>query len=136
MELHSGKTGTVTIASGTSTVELPITNWNVDPTTEIVNFRNSKTGNYSVKESTFKDCTFSVAFDHDFDENPFAAPLSLDPGDELTNVKLFLNGGTSGTSFWLFPSAIVVGTPQTLEIEGKINTTINAEANGAWTKPV
>jgi hypothetical protein len=135
MELHSGKDGAATLASGTNTISLPITGWSVDPTTEIVRFRNSKTGNYSVKEGTFLDCTFSITIDHDFDENPFASPVSLAPGLLLTDVNLFLNGGTNGTSFWDFPEAITVGTPQTLEIEGKIVTTINAEASGAWNPP-
>jgi hypothetical protein len=132
MTFHSGKGGTALI----NATELPITDWSVDPTTEIVNFRNSKTGNYSKKESTFKDCDFSITLDHDFDANPFAAPLALVPGQTLTNVKLVLNGGSVGTSFWLFPSAIVKGTPQTLEIEGKIKTVINCTADGTWTSPV
>lgn len=137
MTLHSGKGGTATIANGTNTVELPVTGWNVDPTTEIQRFRNSKTGNYSVKENTFKDCTFSIRTDLDFDGSIFlTAGLNIQPGDLLTNVKLFLNGGSSGTGFWLFSSAIVVGTPQSLEVDGRIETTINGEASGSWTKPV
>lgn len=136
MTFHSGKGGTATIASGTSTVELPVTNWSVDPKTDMAQFKNSKTGNYAKKESTFQDCDFTIGFDYDFDANVFAVPLSLDPGDKLTDVKLYLNGGTSGTAFWAFPSAIITGTPQSLEVDGKIATTLNATADGAWTKPV
>jgi hypothetical protein len=139
MTFHSGKGGTATFTpagGGTSVVELPITNWSVDPKTEMVNFRNSKTGNYSKKEATFKDCDFTIGLDYDFDGSVFAAPISLNEGDVLTGVHLYLGPtGTTSTSFWLFPSAIVLGTPQTLEVDGKIGTTINCTADGTWTPP-
>lgn len=138
MEFHSGIGGAATFvrAGGTNVVELAITNWNFDPKVDIVPFRNSKTGNYSKKEATYHDADGSMTFDFDFDDNPFATPVSLSEGDNITDVKLFLGpSGTNSTLFWLIPSAIVTGTPQTLEVDGKIGTVVNFTADGAWTPP-
>lgn len=133
MDFHSGIGGTATI-NGT---ELPVTGWDVDPSIEIVNFRNSKTDEFSVKEGTFKDATFTIRFDWDFDDNPFAAPIDVDLGTVLTNVRLWLRGGGAGGTgnYWHFPLAIATGTPQSLETEGKITTSINATNSGAFGRP-
>jgi hypothetical protein len=133
MEFHSGIASTASVGG----TELPSTGWDVDPTIEIVNFRNSKTDAYSLKEGTFKDVTFTIRVDYDFDANPFQAPVSIDVGTILSNVRLYLQGGGSGGTgdFWHFPTAIVTGTPQSVETEGKISTTINATNSGEWGRP-
>jgi hypothetical protein len=139
MTFHSGIGGAAvfTPAGATNVVELAITAWNFDPKVDMVSFKNSKTGKYAKKEATYHDADGSMTFDFDFDANPFATPTSLNEGDNITNVKLFLGPtGTNSTSFWLIPSAIVVGTPQTLEVDGKIGTVCNFTADGAWTPPV
>jgi hypothetical protein len=130
-EFHSGFTGTATI-NGT---EVPLKGWSVDPVAEVYRTRNSMTAGYSAKETTYQDATFSLRIDYDFDGSIFASPLSIVQGDTITNVKLILRGGTGGTAFWLFPSAIVTGTPMALETEGGIDLTINCEADGAFTAP-
>lgn len=129
----SGVHATVTI-NGT---EVPITSWAVDPTAEIVRFRNSKLNANTKKESTFKDVTIAVEMDFDFDGSPFASPISLAEGSKVTNLKCWCEGGGSGGSgaFWLFPSAIVVGTPMRAEIEGKITISANFENDGVYTRP-
>src|SRR4051794_39671787 len=123
MTFHSGVGGTATIGG----TELPVTDWSTDPTVEIVPFRNSKTGSFSVKEATYKDANFSIGVDYDFDSNPFAVAGGITIGTILSTVKLPLRGaGTGGTApFWLFPSAIVVSTPQRLEVNGRVTTTFN-----------
>lgn len=124
---HAGNQGTATI----NAVELAVVSWSVDPSVEIARFRNSKTAGFTVKEATWKEATFSIEVDWDFDLNPFAA---VGLGTTVTNVKLFLRG--TGGQFWLFPSAIVVGTPQRTEVDGKVTTTINLENSGTFTAPV
>lgn len=129
MTFNSGKESTATI-EGT---ELPTTEWSVDPSVEIVRFLNSKTDDYAIKKPTFKDCTFTITIDWDFDSNPFQTPTTLNIGTELTNVRLYLNGVAS--EYWHFPTAIVVGTPQSTSTEGKIVTTINCENSGEFGIP-
>jgi hypothetical protein len=135
MTFHSGVGGTATVGGA----ELPVTDWNTDPSVEIVQFRNSKTGGYSVKEATYKDANFSVGVDYDFDANPFGIAGGLTIGTILSNVKLFLRGaGTNPAAqpYWLFPSAIVVSTPQRLVVNGNITTTFNFTASGTFSYPV
>jgi hypothetical protein len=123
---HAGNTGTVTIGA----TELAVTGWAVDPSAEVARFRNSKTGGYTAKEVTWKEATFTIDVDYDFDANPFT---TLGFGTNVTNVKLYLHGATS--PFWNFPKAIVVGTPQRTEVDGKITTTFNLENDGTFSTP-
>jgi hypothetical protein len=129
MEFHSGRESTATI-NGT---ELPTTGWSVDPTSEIVTFRNSKTDRYSLKEATYHDLSGSITIDFDHDENPFVAPIGLADGAELTDVKLYTNG--VGSLFYDLPSIIIVGTPTSVETEGKLSVTINFTNNGEYGTP-
>lgn len=129
MTFLAGNTGTATFNG----VEVPVTGWNVNPSVDVVRFANSKTSGFRKKQTTYKDATFSVDMDYDFDSSPFAVSPGLTLGAVLTNVKLFLNG-TSG-KFWNFPSAICVSTPQRLDNEGKITTSANFEADGTFSPP-
>lgn len=128
-EFHSGKGGTATVDGH----ELAVTVWDNNPATELARFRNSKTGNFTKKENTFQDSVFSITLDFDFLDNVFDSPVNVDIGAFLSQVKLYLHG-TSGL-YWHYPSAIVVSTPQRLEIDGRINTVINCEADGAFGRP-
>lgn len=129
---HSGLTGTVTV-NGT---ELPIKNWNVDPSVRIAMTDNSKSGGFMLREgSGGKTADYSFLTDFDFDSNPFAAPTNLVIGTKLTNVKLYLNG-TSGL-FWNFPSSVVSRTPQGLQHDGTDmqNALINCQSDGTFAYP-
>ncbi len=130
MTFHSGFKATATV-NGT---EVPLKKWNVTPKNDKVEFKNSKTGVFAEKEVTYADCTFSFEIDYDFDANPFAAPLALGIRQTLTNVKLFLDG-SAGTNFWLFPSAIVMETPQSAETVGVNTTQISCENSGTFSYP-
>jgi hypothetical protein len=125
----SGINGKATV-NGT---ELAIINWNTEATVEKVEFKNSRTGTTAKKELTYRDVRFSMEVDIDLDANPFAAPLNVRAGTKLTNVRLFINGLTG--LGWTFPSAVVMGTPQRLEVAGKVITTFNCENDGPYGEP-
>lgn len=127
----SGRTGDVTI-NGT---EVAMTQWEINPNTEIVRFRNSRTNKFSRKEPTFHEASGTITIDFDNDAPWGAAPLSLVQGAKVTNLKLIVTGGTGGTNFWLFPSAIITGTPQSVVIDGKEQTRINFENDGTFSVP-
>lgn len=135
MSYHAGIGGTVTI-NGT---ELALTRWSVNPSATIVAFMNSKTGKFAKKQSTFEDCDFSFSIDYDDAANAFAAPLTLAPGQTITQVKLFLDNTAVGLppngEYWHFPSAIIQRTPQTLEVVGRIETTIDCTSDGTYGTP-
>ena len=128
-DFRSGKNGKATV-NGT---ELAITRWAVDPTTEIARFRNSRTGGFDQKDGQFQNATFSIGIDYDFDQSPFGAPLNITAGTQLTDVRLYLD--TTTGPHWYFPSAIVTGIPQSLDVGGRIETTINGENDGTFSPP-
>jgi hypothetical protein len=131
MEFHSG----VNASAKIGVTELATTNWSVDPAIDIVNFRNSKTDAYSVKETTFKNCTGTIDVDFDFDDNPFTAATPLVLGTVLTDLKLYVDDVADNTLYWHFPLAIVTSTPQSAPTEGKITTSIRFENSGIFYPP-
>lgn len=125
---RTGLLGTVTL-NGT---ELPITNWNTAPTAVVVPFVNSLSGGHPKKLPTITDGGM-VSFGYDWDDtnNPFGTPLSIRVGTILTNVKLYIDG-SSGTRYKSAPSVIVVGTPLSVEVAGKISGSIVGTIDGQW----
>jgi hypothetical protein len=129
---HSGSFGTAALGSN----ELSITGWEVNPTAQLVEFKNSKSGGYVLREATFKDCSVTIDADFDFGNNPFQSPYSITPGTTLTNVKLCLHQSTSGALdglAWTFTSLVVDSTPQKLLVDGKVTTRFTAKGNGSYT---
>jgi hypothetical protein len=129
---HSGSFGTA--ALGTN--ELSVTSWSVQPTAQLTEFKNSKSGGYVLREATFKDCSVSIDVDFDFGNNPFQTPYSIAPGSTLTNVKLFLYQSAAGQLdglAWTFSSLVVDSAPQSLQVDGRIATRFTAKGNGSYT---
>ncbi len=129
---HSGSFGTA--ALGTN--ELSITAWSVQPTAQLVEFKNSKSGGFVLREATFKDCSVAIEMDFDFGNNPFQTPFSIQPGTTLTNVKLCLHQSAAGVLdglAWTFSSLVVDSTPQSLKVDGKITSRFTAKGNGSFT---
>jgi hypothetical protein len=135
MQFKSGKNSKGFVGTSTANVELPITGWAVNPGVEKAIFRNSKTGAFSVKETTFLDCSFSITVDYDLNANPYISPngaLSLLGGGTFA-AQLYINGSTGAN--WSFPSAILEGNPQSVTVEGKVQTQFNFSSNGSWVEP-
>jgi hypothetical protein len=131
---HSGFYGTAAVGGN----ELPILNWEVQPTVELQQFKNSRSGGFIIREATFKDCTVSIQLDYDFGNNPFATPFSLTIGSTITNVNLYLHQTAPGSlngSYWSFSTLIIEGTPQQLMVDGKITTKILCKGSGSFTYP-
>jgi hypothetical protein len=137
MTFKSGRFGRVTIGSGTPT-ELPTISWNVNPSASIIPFRNTRTGRHTLREATFFDCTVEVVIDYDHDANPFATPPNLTAGATITNVFLYVNGGSGASPSgdkWDFPSMIVQGTPTECSVEGKMGVRVSLVPNGLFKYP-
>lgn len=147
MQFRSGKLGTATINGNGVSNEIPLISWDVEPSVDIVMFRNSKTGNFPYREATFFDATVSLVLDVDFDAYPFAAPTNLYVGQLLSPVFLYLRQpagpSTFGGDFWRFPKVgapasaglIVQSTPMSLSIDGKVGTSVTCVASGPFQYP-
>jgi len=129
MTNHSGKDGHVTVSGN----DLPVISWGHTPNADTVQFRHSLSGNFEGTESTFKSSTGTVTIEYDYDSNPFAAPVALFPGVSLTNLKLIIN--RTANKFWLYPSVVVTSTPQSCEINGRVQTSFSFRANGTYSAP-
>ncbi|MGA2584768.1 MAG: hypothetical protein ABSG31_15940 [Tepidisphaeraceae bacterium] len=131
---YSGFYGTAAVGGN----ELPIINWEVQPTVELQQFKNSKSGGFIIREATYQDCVVTIQIDYDFGNNPFAAPTTLTAGSTITNVNLYLHQTAPGAlngSYWSFSSLIIESTPQQLVVDGKITTKIMCKGNGSFAYP-
>ena len=131
---HAGNFGNAALGSN----PLAITAWDVQTPTKLVEFKNSQSGGYVLREATFKDCAVMIDVDFDFGNNPFDSPFSLSSGITLTNVVLCLHQSTYNSldGFkWQFGSLVTDNTPQKLDIDGKITTRFSAKGNGSYTYP-
>jgi hypothetical protein len=126
---HSGKLATATINGN----EPAVIGWTVTAPTEVVQFRNSKTGSFTVQETTFHNISGTITIDEDFDQSTFGSPLSLVTGAVITNLKLYKR--TTAGDFWNIPSAVILDTPQSAEVNGRINTTIQWSGSGTFSCP-
>lgn len=133
---HSGFFGTAAVNG----VELSVISWSVNPTSDIVVFKNSKTGRYPYREPTYIDVSnISIAVDYDFTQNPYQSPLTIQVGTTLASVNLYMHQTAAGSlngPFWGFTSVVVVTTPQDLQVDGKIGTSFTCAINGPFTYPV
>ena len=132
---HSGRNAKFFAGTPTANTELSLIGAEVRTQSEIVKFKTSKTGAFTLKEQTFYDADLTVKLEWDFAANPFLpanGALSMLGGGTVA-ARLYLNG-TSG-AYWDFPQAWIKGNPQRIEIEGKIQTTVNLTANGAFVEP-
>jgi hypothetical protein len=138
MTFKSGKFGRATVGAGSGT-ELPIVSWSAGMAVDHVEFRNSKTGSFTVVDPTFfPPVPIQIVIDRDLDNNPFADPPNLTVGATLTNVKLYENGGSGGTPSgdpFTFTSALVKGTPVEVVIDGKIGIQVSLLSSGPYTYP-
>jgi hypothetical protein len=134
MTFKSGKYARAT--TGVGNTELPILQFGVTPSVDHAEFRNSKTGNFTVVDPTFfPPCQVEIVLDWDLDANPFATPPNLTAGATISNTNLYPNGGTAGSptgDHWIFSSLLVKGTPQECVVDGKIGTRIQCISSGAW----
>lgn len=136
---HSGRFGTAYCGSSTANIELPTRSWSVDDNAEVVTFRNSKTGRFTVAEQTFVGATFSINYDYDYSSNPFlvaGGSVNIVPG--TTNaVRLFVGGNSNATNsaYWDFPVSICQRVNQQMNLEGKLETTASFMATGTFSEP-
>lgn len=126
----AGNQGTTVL----NAIQMALIAWTVTPTAKTVDFETSLSGGFDLSASTFLSATFSVTIEYDFTTDMLALGGPPAVGATITNSKLYL-AGSSGNGCWAFPSAIVVSTPQSLAVGGKIQTTINCKSNGPFTQP-
>lgn len=122
---QSGFNGTAVLQG----YELPVISWSISPTVELVTFKNSRSGPWVLRASTFKDASGTIEIDYDF-ANPLYSTNgpAITVSSVITNMQLFLHQTSRGNldgSYWNVLSAIVDGEPQRLMNDGKITTSIS-----------
>jgi hypothetical protein len=136
-QFYSGVGGTASV--GNPPLELPITDWQVNPTAQTTRFRNSKSGPFDIVEANWLSATVTISIEYDFASSPFQSPAAIQVGSRLTNVKLFLHQSSPGQldgAAWMFSSLVVTSTPQTLPLTGRsITTRLSCTSDGPFTYP-
>lgn len=130
----AGFSGAATVGSA----QVPVISWSVNPTVEIVEFKNSLSGVWVMRQPTFGDVSGSIVIDRDFSSNPFAGSLSLTVGTIITNLTLYeaaatKGSPTSGDPAYTFASVLITSTPEQVVIEGKIGISVNFAGAGLCT---
>lgn len=129
----AGYNGTATING----VEVPIMGWSLRRTATVVDFKNSRTGVFPARDTTFQDISADLTLDRDFGSGN--NPNSLfQQGQTITNVILYekqtahqaLNGPTH-----IISSMVVPAAPVSLNVNGKIVYSMTALITGTYTPP-
>lgn len=108
--------------------------WNVDMDADEIDTTNFEGGGFTDRITGNKDCTFTITAHFDSSTNPLDV-VGFQPGDNITNVRLYLNSTTS--PYWSFPSAkcLKVSLPmKAKDTEGAI-LTWTFKNKGTFTAP-
>jgi hypothetical protein len=111
--------------------------WVITPTGEELDITNFEGGGFADRLVGILDCEIMVDADYDSQAalSNFNNPPNIVIGAVLSTIKLYLNL-TSGTQFWLFPSAIVTTTPMNADVRGKLELSFTAKTKGTFSYPV
>lgn len=132
MAFRSGINGTLYInptpggalASGT---ELPINEWTMQDSNDVVEFKNSLVGSRPQVAATYNNASGTVDLDWSDATQPFATPISLQAGMVIGPLSLMVSkADTLGN---LVPLAIITSWTQRLQRTGKMGVQISWRAS-------
>lgn len=107
----------------------PVVSWSGNFPADILVYKNSKSGNHPVRAATYQDCTVTVVIDYNQTDQPFLTSQGyLIPGVFVTNVVLLLSA--TANDCWVISQMIVTGATQSLEVAGKIATSVPLAISG------
>ena len=107
--------------------------WEVRDAAKKLLATNFESQGFEVSTTGILNAEITIEFHPDGNQNPYDAPLNLQPGTQLLNVHLFLN--TTAGPFWAFPTANVLETPQDGDVDELIHNTCRLAATGTFVFP-
>jgi hypothetical protein len=107
--------------------------WNVNPETAWDDTTNFESNGFETQVACTRKCTGTFVAFWDRGQNPHDNPPGFIDGQELANVRLYMNG--VGSPFWSFPLLDIVGVPVVAKVKEKMAITINWKAQGSWNYP-
>jgi len=133
----TGKDGRISIGGTT----LALSSWSVKSDAngiEFTNFtsvadRNGEPTLFYEGTTGKKTLEFTVKGMWDADENPMDDPPNLDAGSLLDTVVLYVS--VTNDIGWTIPEAIVLSTPVTNEVNGKVEFEASCKATGQFYRP-
>jgi hypothetical protein len=86
-------------------------------------------------ETELLTAKITITFDLDGDNNPWDAPLNLQPGTTInaSSTKLFLNDVTG--PYWDFPAVKVLSNSTKANVRDMLNGTVTLQNKGAFSFP-
>lgn len=107
--------------------------WDVEPEADLLDANSFEGGGYKDYIAGLFGAGFTVRGWYDAGANPFDAPMNIQIGTVLTNVKIYVNDTTG--PFWNFPKAIVATTPHKANVKGRVELSFTAKGKGTFSYP-
>lgn len=129
----SAKNAKVRIGAGAATVTAKA--WNVEPDADELDVSNFEGAGYSDVIAGLINARITIELDLDGQAgaNIWDTPPTLRPGTTLSTVRLYVND-TTGPS-WLFSSALVLASPNNMNVKEAAKATIRLRAKGSFSYP-
>ncbi len=109
------------------------TNWECDPQAPSLPTPSAEDEGFEKDVSGMKVCEVNVEGWFDAGKNMYDAPLNINEGDLLSEVKLYLNDTDS--PYWHFPYLRVISVPMRVRVDDKIMYAFRGRSWGRYYKP-
>ena len=108
--------------------------WRVHPETHWADTSNFDGGGFETQVACLRKLTAEIEGWWDSNTDMFSAPLNINDGNTLTNVKLYVSGTSS--AFWSIPVASVISVPMTADVHDILKYgPLVIKASGAFVYP-
>jgi hypothetical protein len=110
--------------------------WSIDPTVEELRTDNTCDNGFTDRIGGPSNATFTIEQDWDASFNPMDDPPGLRPGVVLTDLKLHFDSLATEAPLWVFPKAIILGSPMSVMVDTIAHITFNGANKGPFGYPV
>lgn len=112
--------------------ELPVVEWNLESTAEVVEFINSLTGHFVVNAATYIRARFTIVVDVNPALDCFSLAVGAFVGETIGPVTLWRQKNAGTPTGWYFTTACIESMGERMQRGGKIVQTLNCRGNGAF----
>lgn len=107
--------------------------WEVNPKADKIDNTNTEGGGFASSNPGIVEAEVSIEADWDGANNPYDVAVNAQPGQTITNLKLYINDVTG--PFWLFPVFIVYEAPNGAQVRENVHINIKGSGSGTFTYP-
>lgn len=127
----SAKNAKVRIGSGPTT--LYAAEWDAEDTTNWADTTNFESAGFTTQVACIAQGKVNVSGFLDGGQDMFANPPNINAGQNITTLKLYLNG--TGAGFYSFPLLSVTSAKVTANVKDDLKYTFSGISNGTYSVP-